>query len=147
MFNRPLTVTGAYLFPEEIEDGNFYPAEVFFHQMVLDRVDESTDEYVVQNTDFDLDVPVLRIPKTRAYYVTGDVMLKNSFGPGEYDPGHVNERFGNTMQPKTWYLLPQAYSIILTPEIVSSSSDSSDSLDKYLSILFFYKTNFSIFYV
>ena len=91
--------------------------------MVLDRVDDQTDEYIVQNTAFDLDAPVLRIPKSRAYYVTGDVMLKNSFGPGEYKfygkKGEfmwlVNERFGN-MQPNTWYLLPQAYSITLVPE-------------------------------
>ena len=91
--------------------------------MVLDRVDDQTDEYFVQNTAFDLAAPVLRIPKSRAYYVTGDVMLKNTFGPGEYKfygkKGEfmwlVNERFGN-MQPNTWYLLPQAYSITLVPE-------------------------------
>ena len=91
--------------------------------MLLDRIDDSTDEYVVQNTSFDIGGSVLRIPKSRAYYVTGDVMLKNSFGPDEYKfygkKGEfmwlVNERFGN-MQPNTWYLLPQAYSITLVPE-------------------------------
>ena len=92
--------------------------------MVLDRVDDSTDEYVVQNTSFDIGGAVLRIPKSRAYYVTGDVMLKNSYGPGEYKfngkKGEfmwlANERFGNTMQPNIWYLLPQAWSITLVPE-------------------------------
>ena len=118
-FTRPLTVTGAYLFPEEIDDGVFYPAEVLFHQMVLDRVDNQTDEYVIQNTSFENGGPVLRIPKTRAYYVTGDVMLKNSYGAGEYKfygkKGEfmwlANEGLGNTMQPNTWYLLPQAWSM------------------------------------
>ena len=28
----------------------------------------------------------------------------------------VNENVGNTMKPKTWYLLPQAYSITLVPK-------------------------------
>ena len=92
--------------------------------MVLDRIDDSRDEYVVQNTSFDIGGPVLRIPKSRAYYVTGDVMLKNSYGPGEYKfygrKGEfmwlANQHFGNTMQPNTWYLLPQAYSITLVPE-------------------------------
>ena len=106
--------------------------------MVLDHVDESTEQYVIQNTDFGNGGPVLRVPKTRAYYAYGDYMYKNQHGPGEYyyrENGMfmwlANERFGNTMQPKTWYLLPQAYSIVLTPEyeLVSSSSESSDESD------------------
>jgi hypothetical protein len=98
--------------------------------MVLDHVDNSTDEYVLQNTSFDIGGPVLRIPKTQAYYVTGDVMFKNCYGPGEYKfygkkgefMSLANERFGNTMKPKTWYLLPQAYSITLVPEQNYSSA-------------------------
>jgi hypothetical protein len=103
--------------------------------MVLDHVDESTaeSEYVIQNTDFGNGGPVLRIPKTRPYYAYGDVMYMNQHGPGEYyyrqngmSMRFANERFEDTMQPKTWYLLPHAYSIVLThDEHVSSSSDSS----------------------
>ncbi|CBY11116.1 unnamed protein product [Oikopleura dioica] len=115
LFTRPLTVTGAYLLPDHT---------IFFHQMVLDHVDDITDEYVIQNSSFDHDGPVLRIPKTREYYVNEDVMLQNNTGPGEYkyygSNGKfmwlVNEDFGNTMKQKTWYLLPQAFSITLIPE-------------------------------
>ncbi|CBY15266.1 unnamed protein product [Oikopleura dioica] len=56
VFCRPLIVTGAFLLPDDT---------VCFHQMVLDRVDDLTDEYVIQNSDFQHDGPVLRIPKTR----------------------------------------------------------------------------------
>ncbi|CBY30392.1 unnamed protein product [Oikopleura dioica] len=125
-FSRLLTVTGSYLFPEN-------PDKVFFHQMVLDHVDYKKDEYVVQNNDFDFDVPVLRIPRTRAYYVNGTVMRENCTGPNEYkyygQNGEfmwlVNEQYRN-MKPHTWYLLPQAYSIFLDPWIDMSSSDLSE---------------------
>ena len=89
--------------------------------MVLDRVDDFTDEYVIQNSDFQHGGPVLRIPKTRKYYVNDHLMLKNKYGAGEfkyYGPKGefmwlVNENFKNTMKPNRWYLLPQAYSITL----------------------------------
>lgn len=106
--------------------------------MVLDHVDELRSQYVIQNTAFGNGGPVLRIPKTRAYYVNGYYMYKNQHGPGEYyfrENGIfmwlANERFENTMEPKTWYLLPHAYSIVLTPdyEHVSSSSESSGESD------------------
>jgi hypothetical protein len=96
--------------------------------MVLDRIDNEADynnaEYVIQNTSFGHGGPVLKIPKTRAYYVNESVMRNNQTGPNEfkfYGPGPcdfmwlVNERCGN-MQPETWYLLPTAYSITLVPE-------------------------------
>ena len=95
--------------------------------MVLDRIEHENDcfnaEYVIQNTSFAEDGPVLRIPKTRAYYVKESMMHANQTGPNEFkyygQNGDfmwlVNERFGN-MQPETWYLLPQAYSIKLVPE-------------------------------
>ena len=128
-FTRPLTVTGAYLIPESYDNkGIHYPAEVFFHQMVLDRIENPTDynnaEYVIHNTSFGHGGPVLKIPKTRAYYVNEQMMLNNRNVYNEYkfygpEPGHfmwlVNEQFGN-MLPNTWYLLPQAYSITLVPE-------------------------------
>ena len=89
--------------------------------MVLDRVDNSTDEYVIQNTSFQHGGAVLRIPKTRQYYVSEDVMLQNRNVYGEFkyygQNGEfmwlVNEDFGNTMKQNTWYLLPQAYSLTL----------------------------------
>ena len=92
--------------------------------MVLDHVDDITDEYVIRNSSFGHGGPVLHIPKTREYYVNEDIMLQNNTGPGEYkyygSNGKfmwlVNEDFGNTMKQKTWYLLPQAFSITLIPE-------------------------------
>ena len=120
IFTRPLTVTGAYLLPDRVT--------IFFHQMVLDRIDNENDcfnaEYVIHNTSFGHGGPVLKIPKTRAYYVNESIMRNNQTGPNEFkfygpNPGDfmrlVNEKSGN-MQPNTWYLLPQAYSITLTPE-------------------------------
>jgi hypothetical protein len=124
-----LTVTGACFLPDRIIDGTHYPAEVFFHQMVLDRIENPADydkaEYVIRNTSFQHGGPVLKIPKTRAYYVNELMMLNNQTGPNEfkfYGPQPcdfmwlVNEKFGN-MQPNTWYLLPQAYSLTLVPHL------------------------------
>ena len=120
-FSRPVTVIGAYLLPDRVIDGNFYPEEVFFHQMVLDRVDDSTNEYVIHNTSFAEGGPVLRISKKNEYYGCDKNAVMNNFGQyklfgqnGE-EWSLVHEQARN-MQPKTWYLLPQAYSIILTPE-------------------------------
>ena len=89
--------------------------------MVLDRVDDSSNEYIIQNSDFDHGTPVMRIPKAREYYANEEVMLKNNIGPGEYKykgpngecMSLVNEDFGDTMKQNTWYLLPQAYSLTL----------------------------------
>jgi hypothetical protein len=116
VFTRPLTVTGAFLLADDT---------IFFHQMVLERVDDSTDEYVIQNTCFKHGGTVLRIPKTRECYVNEQMMLKNNPAPDEFKfygkNGEfmwlVNEDFGNTMKQNTWYLLPQAYSITLVPII------------------------------
>ena len=92
--------------------------------MVLDHVDNSTDEYVIQNTDFQHGGAVLRIPKTREYYASEDVMLQNRNQYGEFkyygQNGEfmwlVNEDFGNTTKQNSWYLLPQAYSLTLIPK-------------------------------
>jgi hypothetical protein len=115
VFTRPLTVTGAFLLPDDT---------VFFHQMVLDRVDDFTDEYVIQNTSFEHGGAVIRIPKGREYYASEDVMLKCNPAPGEFkfygQNGEfmwlVNEDFGNTMKQNTWYLLPLAFSLTLVPK-------------------------------
>ena len=137
-FSRPVTVTGAYLLPDRFDiDGNFLPEKVFLHQMVLDSIDNEFDynnaEYVIHNTSFGKEGPGLTIPKTRAYYVDESEMLNNQTGPNEYKfygkngdfMWLANEQFGNTMQPYTWYLRPEAYSITLVPE--PDSPDSSDS--------------------
>jgi len=128
-FTRPVTVTGAYLLPDRFIDGNFFPKEVFFHQMGLDRVYDFTNDYVVHNTSFDEGGPVLKIPKKNAYYTTNPNMM-NLNAAGQYKLNGqngeewtlVNENVGNTMKPKTWYLLPQAYSLTLVPEQTASSA-------------------------
>ena len=110
-----MTVTGAYLLPAE--------HIVFFHQMVLDRVDDSTNEYVIHNTSFAEGGAVLRIAKNNAYYTCDQrMMILNAAGEFKLNGQNgeewslVNEFVQNTMKPKTWYLLPQAYSITLVPE-------------------------------
>jgi hypothetical protein len=118
-----LTVTGAFILPEDT---------IFFHQMVLDCVDDSTDEYVLQNSSFEHGGAVVRIPKTREYYVNEQMMLRNNPAPGEfkfYGPKGefmwlVNKDFGinethRPMKQNTWYLLPQAYSLTLIPKTIS----------------------------
>ena len=128
-FTRPVTVTGAYLLPDRLIDGNLVPKEVFFHQMVLDRVDDSTNEYIIHNTSFDEGGPVLRIPKKNAYYTSNQNMMNLNAG-GQYKLNGqngevwtlVNENVGNTMKQQTWYLLPQAYSLTLVPEQTASSA-------------------------
>ena len=114
--NFILTVTGAYLLPGR--------SEPFFHQMVLDSIENDDDPnkalYVFHNTSIEHGGSALKIPKSRAYYAKEYVMQNYKVGNEyKYDCNGVfmwmvNEKIGN-MQPETWYLLPQAYSIILTP--------------------------------
>jgi hypothetical protein len=124
VFTRPLTVTGAFLLPDDT---------IFFHQMVLDRVDDFTDEYVLQNSSFEHGGAVLRIPKTREYYASEEMMLRNNPAAGEFKfygrngefTWLVNEYFGinethRPMMQNTWYLLPQAYSLTLVPKQIVS---------------------------
>ena len=92
--------------------------------MVLDDIDKNV--YVIRNSLIDYGGPVLRIPKSREYYVSEDDIVHHKTGMGEfkyYGPNEfmwlVNENFWNTIKPlvpNTWYLLPQAYSITLIPE-------------------------------
>ena len=115
-----MTVTGAFILPDDT---------IFFHQMVLDRVDDSTNAYVIHNTSFHDGGPVLRLPTKNAYYTTNPNMM-NLNAAGQYklkfQSGEewtlVNENGKNTMKPKTWYLLPQAYSLTLVPEQTASSA-------------------------
>ena len=131
-FTRPLTVTGVYLLSGA--------SEPFFHQMVLDSIENEDDlnkaTYVIHNTWLEHGGSAIKIPKTRAYYANQYVMQAYKDGDEyKYDCNGVfmwmvNDKIGN-MQPETWYLLPQAFSIILTPDptIDMDSSDSSDSSD------------------
>jgi hypothetical protein len=115
---------------------------VFFHQMMLDRVDDNTDEYVIQNSSIEHGGAVIRIPKTREYYVNQNMMLSNNSAPGDfkfYGPQGefmwlVNEDFGinethRPMKQNTWYLLPQAYSMTLIPD----KTDLATSQQVYIS--------------
>jgi hypothetical protein len=87
--------------------------------MVLDRIENK--EYVIMNNSSVGGGPVLRIPKTRGYYVHEGMMMQaikigNEYkleGPNGEGWTLVNELYRN-MKPNTWYLLPNAYSITLT---------------------------------
>jgi hypothetical protein len=127
-FTRPLTVTAAYLPQDRMIDCELVEFEPFFHQMTLDRVDNPDDkdkaEYVLANTSFGQDGPVVTIPLNRAYYGYKNFLLANKTGQNDYiynDPQNgyfmklVNDEIDN-MQPDTWYLLPRAFSIKLVPE-------------------------------
>ena len=109
-FSRPLTVTAAYL----KEDG-----VVFFHQMVLDRIEN--DEYILQNNQFRIDGSIIRISRREGYYASYDVIIsrydQNSrdyvyYGDNNEFMRLVNEKTNN-MRIDRWYLLPQAYMIFL----------------------------------
>ena len=111
ILSRPLTVTGAFL-PET--------GGVFFHQMVIDRIENS--EYILQNTALDHSGSQIRIPLDRPYYAKLEMMYDcySSFNAYIYK-GANNEflKLANenlNMKKKVWYLLPQAYSIKLTRE-------------------------------
>ena len=110
-FSRPLTVTGAYL----LIDGS-----IIFHQMVVDRIENS--EFILQNNLIDHSGTQIRIPLSREFYVSYGMMEDCFncfedlvyFGPNNEFLSLVNEEFNN-MKEDRWYLLPQAYSITLTP--------------------------------
>ena len=80
--------------------------------MTLDSIDNPDDyakaKYVIVNNSFKQGGPVVKIPLRQAYYETDhekDITGKNL----------VNYEKGN-MRPNIFYLLPQAFSITLTPE-------------------------------
>merc|ERR1719215_917006 len=109
----PLMVIGAYLKPT---------GELFFHQMILDRVESG--EYVVQNTlhssvlDSSQNLPLLRIDRQKRYYGIFD-KFNNSSGVINRPNGEfllLTNEDSDSMNEEEWYLLPEAYSITLTPE-------------------------------
>ncbi|CBY15881.1 unnamed protein product [Oikopleura dioica] len=111
IFSRPLTVTGAYLLPND---------EVFFHQMTLDRIENN--EYVLQNNHFSVNhPPVIRIKQRFPHYA-----IPQFIDHLIYQTGNNIEFVGNiqnvliserhNMNENEWYLLPHAYSITLVPE-------------------------------
>ena len=113
--------------------------------MVLDRIENS--EFVLQNTLTDHSGSQIRIPLSRDFYASEEMMeacfnCYNDFvfyGDNNEFLTLANEQFNN-MREENWYLLPQAYSITLTPtqehsdsssdSSASSSSESSDSENK-----------------
>ena len=111
MFTRPLTVTGAYLNVNGTID---------FHQMVMDRIENN--EYILQNTLTDHSSSLIRIPQDRKYYADTAMMedCLNCYNDYVYYGDNnevlelVNEKI-NGMDVARWYLLPQAYSISVTP--------------------------------
>ena len=89
--------------------------------MVLDRVENS--EFVLQNTLIDHSGSQIRIPLSRDFYASEE-MMKDCFncyndfvyyGDNNEFLTLANEQFNN-MREERWYLLPQAYSITLTPK-------------------------------
>jgi hypothetical protein len=122
MPTRPLTVTAAYLKPNR---------DLIFHQMILDRVEN--DEYVLQNTLFSSEfatsqnLPLLRIDRQKHYYGFFD-MFNNSSGVINRPNGEfllLTNEYCNSMNEEEWYLLPEVYSITLTPEPSYSDADST----------------------
>ena len=90
--------------------------------MVIDHVDESNDEFVIQNTLLNRGGPALRIPRQNRYYADYESMLRcydENYGDYVYKGENkeymllANEKCG-TMDSDVWYLLPQAYSISLS---------------------------------
>jgi len=106
-FSRPLTVTGAYLYPN---------GEIVFHQMTLDRVKKRN--YVLQNTMMSIDTPLLRIKRENPYYVTDRHISMTSIGFGKpsYNVDGISMDLVNKdiMETNWWYLLPQAYALTLS---------------------------------
>ena len=95
--------------------------------MILDRVEN--DEYIIQNTLFSPDLassqnlPLLKISRKKRYYAARYVIINFNNNQGDYICNRPNNEFipltsdgEPTMNKEEWYLLPQAYSIILTPE-------------------------------
>jgi hypothetical protein len=89
--------------------------------MILDRVEN--DKYILQNTQHSSELapsqnlPLLRIDRQNRYYGDFD-MANNSSGVVKGPNGKfwllTNENHP-TMNEEEWYLLPEAYSITLTP--------------------------------
>ena len=85
--------------------------------MVLDRIENS--KFILQNTLIEHGTKV-KIPQDRPFYADYDMMTDCYDCYNDYvyygDKGEfmtlANEQIKN-MKKETWYLLPQAYSIIL----------------------------------
>ena len=96
--------------------------------MILDRVEN--DEYIIQNTLFSNEIsssqndPLLKISRKKRYFTTPErLAIFYNHNEGDYVWKTPNNEFiyltstgEKTMNKEEWYLLPQAYSIILTPE-------------------------------
>jgi hypothetical protein len=96
--------------------------ELIFNQMILERVEN--DEYILQNTLFSSELassqrlPLLRIDRHKHYYDAMFDLNKNPSGVVNRPNGErllLTNEYGNSMNEEEWYLLPEAYSITLTP--------------------------------
>ena len=111
-FTRPLTVTGVFYRRNQ---------PVFFHQMVLDRVE--SDHYIVQNNFLKFGGSSLQIPVKQAYYAESNMLRNCSSTTRDSMNRYLYENDGvkmflvnenvNDMKYNNWYLIPQAYSFIL----------------------------------
>ncbi|CAG5078966.1 Oidioi.mRNA.OKI2018_I69.PAR.g9136.t1.cds [Oikopleura dioica] len=93
-----VTATAAYVFDPEKESPH---RNVFYHQMTMDRVENN--EYVLQNNQFLIDSPVIRISKFKPF-----------FDPSDLVSGEI--------QYEEWYLLEEAYTLTLIPKVTSSAN-------------------------
>ena len=108
VFERPLTVTGVFL---------SRGGELLFNQMLLDRVENN--KYILQNNLHTHSPAQLRIPLKDRYYNRTETQEWQTF-----DVHSKNIKYGTKIRrqnrsfniiPEEWYLLPEAYSIILVP--------------------------------
>ena len=101
--------------------------DLIFHQMILDRIEN--DEYVLQNTLHSTEIaatqnlPLLRIDRQRRYYAATatfyscyDQNRRDFIYHGANNEFMLLTSAGHpSMNREEWYLVPQAYSITLTP--------------------------------
>ena len=91
--------------------------------MTLDHIDDFKNEYVLANNSHEEHDPVITIPKNRAYCTRHDTIMQDCDKTTDdklyYEKDGrfmwVIEKIGD-MQPKTFYLFHDAYSITLTQE-------------------------------
>ena len=104
--NRPLTVSGAYVYPDGTR---------LLHQMTLERVED--EFYVIQNNSQKTAIFVNR--KDRYYEFTENIREYYNQEQQDYIYNQDNKFFklGNeqidNIQKGKWYLFPRAYAIIL----------------------------------
>ena len=144
---RPLSVTGAFLENgidlifhqmtlDRIENGEYVLHNTFFDDDSETNVSNDTAVSVLNLKTiriirlrilyFKTEL-VIRIRQTKPYYAYDSFISQNGgtyYNDGKMKMSLVNEIVGN-MNPNTWYLLPQAYSLKLTKTIIPFSAKKS----------------------